>query len=563
MGSAMASMPHYMSQGANELTAKGFEKAVNGLMEMTLLSVTGVEEIVVFVIDMMTSTYACLITMVVDGTVSSGIDIIQQAQGSLTVDTQAIGDDINTAITKFLSAYDAAISDVKSVAGFGLSVSFPNLTLESELTSLQHLKLPTDLNPLLDKIKADLPTFAQVQKATNSAIRIPFEFAKSEIQNHLGNHTFNRSVFPVPAKEDLTFCSDSNGISDYFDELVHLAMIAKTVFVGVLVALAILVCIPMAWLEIKRWGIMQERSQLVNNDPMDFVYAVSRPYTSTAGIKAAINFSGHRKILTRWVFAYATSDAALFVLSLALAGLFSVACQVILLKALEKEVPDLTNQVEAFADKVIAQLNNASESWAVGTNGAVNALSHDINDKMMGWVKITTGALNDTLNIFVNETMLVLNETFAGTVLYKPILDVLNCLVLLKVVGIEKGLTWVSDNAHVNLPAMPTDVFSLGAAASIASNSSNPNDSFLSAPGDHASNEISAVFDRFLLKHQDAIRTEALVATVILCIWFIIVLIGIIRALTLWLLVLLRFRGINSAKTLSDRLERNMNLYNK
>src|SRR5271170_1342515 len=96
MGSAMASMPYYMSQGANELTAKGVEKAVNGLMEMTLLSVTGVEEIVVFVVDMMTSTYACLISMAVNGTVGSGINVIEQAQSSLTTNVQTINGDIST-----------------------------------------------------------------------------------------------------------------------------------------------------------------------------------------------------------------------------------------------------------------------------------------------------------------------------------------------------------------------------------------------------------------------------------------------------------------------------------
>jgi hypothetical protein len=539
LGSAMASMPHYMSQGANELAAKGVEKAVNGLTEMTLLSATGVEEIVVFVVDMMTSTYACLISMAVNGTIGSGINVIEQAQGFLTTDIQTIGGDINTALQEFLSAYDTAVNDVKSAVGaFGTSVTFPNITLESEQAALSNLKLPTDLTPLLDKIKADLPTFAQVQNATNSAIRAPFEFVKSEIQTHLGNYTFDRSVFPVPAKEELTFCSDSNGIGDFFDELVHLVAIAKTIFIGVLVAAAILVCIPMAWREIKRWRTMQERSRLVQlnaHDPMDVVYTASRPYTSTAGIKVANNFnSTRRQILTRWVFAYATSDAALFVLFLAFAGFFFVACQIILLKTLEKEVPDLTNQVEAFADKVIARLTNASEFWAIGTNGAVNTLSKDINNQMVGWVNITTGALNDTLNTFVDETILVLNETFAGTSLYTPILDVLNCLVLLKVAGIEKGLTWVSENAHVDFPAMPTDLFSVGAIASIASNNSNPSDSFLSAPGDDATDEISAVLDRFLSKLQNAIRTEALVAAVILCVWLFIVLIGVIRALTLW-----------------------------
>jgi len=67
IGSSMASMPHYMSKGVNEMTASGVEKAVSGLMSMLDMSVTGVEEIVLFVIHMMTSTYLCLITLAVSG----------------------------------------------------------------------------------------------------------------------------------------------------------------------------------------------------------------------------------------------------------------------------------------------------------------------------------------------------------------------------------------------------------------------------------------------------------------------------------------------------------------
>jgi len=532
-------MPHYMSQGVNELAASGVEKSVKALQEMTLLSVTGVEEIAVFVIGMMTNTYACLITMAVTGSISSAVGVLKKAQNGLDKELGALGKSMSNVVDDFLGAYNKFTDSLNGVTlGLGIGVTAPKLDLDSELKALNNLKLPADLTPALDKINSSLPTFEQVKNLTDNAIRFPFEEVKGLIRDHLGNYSFDRSIFPTPEKQQLTFCSDNDGINDFFDQLVHLAAVARTVFIGVLLAAAILVCFPMAWREIKRWRTMQERSALVgsrSHDPMDVVYIVSRPYTATAGIKAGHMFNlTRRQILTRWVFAYATSEAALFVLSLGLAGLFSVACQAIMLKAFEKEVPDLTNQVGAFADKVVSQLNNASQSWAVGTNGVIDSLNEDINSKMLGWVNTTTGAINDTLNVFVTETMDVLNVTFGGTVLYEPILDVLDCLVLMKIRGIEKALTWVSDNAHVDFPALPADMFSLGAVASIASNSSDPSDSFLSQPGDEASDQISAAVARFLNRLEDGLRTEALIATVIVCIWLFIVLIGILRALTLW-----------------------------
>jgi hypothetical protein len=50
----MASMPYYMVQGVNKLTTSGVEKGVNGLLLMINLSVTAVENIVLFVINIMT-----------------------------------------------------------------------------------------------------------------------------------------------------------------------------------------------------------------------------------------------------------------------------------------------------------------------------------------------------------------------------------------------------------------------------------------------------------------------------------------------------------------------------
>lgn len=77
VGSAMASMPYYMSQGANELAASGIEKAINGLMEMLILTVTGVEEMVLFVIHLLTNTYLCLITMAVTGSLAVAITVAE------------------------------------------------------------------------------------------------------------------------------------------------------------------------------------------------------------------------------------------------------------------------------------------------------------------------------------------------------------------------------------------------------------------------------------------------------------------------------------------------------
>jgi len=528
MGSAMASMPHYMSQGVNELTASGVEKAVNGLYSMLDLSVTGVEEIVVFIINVLTSTYVCLITLAVSGSLHAAVELAQEVTGFLNETLGDIGGSIEKGVSGFQSTLNSFLGKLNSIPFVGNSP--PKLDISGDLAKLKDLKLPAGIQDDLTNLKNNIPDFKTVNNFTNNLIRTPFEEIKKLINESMDAYQFDRSVFPVPAKEQLSFCSESNGINDFFDGLSDLAHTARKVFIGVVVVLAVLVCIPMAWREIRRYRLMRRNAQLATKegtDPMDIVYIASRPYTSSFGIKLANRFSSpRRQVLVRWAIAYATSTPALFVLSLGIAGLFACLCQYILLKTVEKEVPALTDQVSAFAEKIVFALNNASESWANGTNAAITATNNDINQKVFGWVNTSTTAVNDTLNEFVDGMSDVLNKTFGGTILYEPIKEVLNCLINLKIEGIQKGLTWVHENAHVKFPLLSNDTFSLGAVASI----SNESSTFLASPNSKAKDEITEVIVSLTNKIESGIREEAIISTCICLIWLAIVVIGCVRA---------------------------------
>jgi len=536
MGSAMASMPHFMSSGVNELTASGIEKSVNGLMSMTTLSVTAVEEITVFVIGILTNTYLCLITFAITGSLGAVIEVIRNAQDDINKISERIGGEIGDGLKGFSDAFNKIADDLGDVPLLGKTINIPDIpNFDDQINEMKEFKLPDSLDDKLRQLNDSLPTFDEVKQAAEDVIRLPFREVKELMAEKKGNFTFDRSLFAVPAKERLTFCSDSDGINDFFDKLEDLASLAKKIFIAVLVIAAVAACIPMGWREIRRWRMQQERAMLVSagaTEPMDTVYLVSRPYTSSFGLKMAripqnptgiVNASRSQN-WTRWAVAYATTDAALFVLCLGIAGLFSCLCQYILLAQIRKSTPALSNQVGVFADKVVAQLNNASEQWAIATNGAIGDVNRDINNDMLGWVNITTSAINGTINTFVDETMKILNTTFGDTPLFDPVKEVLNCLVLLKVQGVQKALTWVSDNAHVDFPTLPNDTFTRGALASLSDD--DPSQSFLSEPGDQASDKITSIVTRFIGWLEDGIRTEALISTFVLLTWVVIALIG-------------------------------------
>jgi len=536
MGSTMASMPHYMSQGVNSLTAAGIDKSVNGLMSMSTLSVTAVEEIVVFVIGMMTNTYLCLITFAVTGSLRSVINVIDGAEDDINKLGGTVGGEIGDAMKGFSDAYKKVQDAAKGLTlGIG-SISLPTLPdLTKQIDSIKNFKLPPELDADLQKLNNSLPSFDQVKNATETVIRLPFEEIKKLIDQNLGTYQFNQSLLPIPAKQQLSFCTDDDGINKFFDNLVDIAELAKKIFIAVLVVAAVLAMIPMGLREIRRWRHQQERSRLVDQgatDPMDVVYLVSRPYTSTAGLKLArvpaepeaIKNASRGQNLTRWAVAYATTDAALFVLALAIAGLFSCLCQFILLRSIEKEVPALSNQVGAFADKVVTQLNNASEQWQVATNSAIQSASDDINKDMLGWVGTATDAVNDTLNTFVDETNKVLDTAFGKTPLRDPIQEVLNCLILLKVQGVQKALTWVHDNAHINFPTLPNDTFSVGALASLSDDKDSQ--SFLADPDDKAADKITSAVTRVIDFLESGIRQEAIISSFILVLYVFICMCG-------------------------------------
>jgi hypothetical protein len=536
VGSAMASMPHYLSDGVNALAADGVTKAVNGLMDMLTLTVTGVEEMVVFWINMLTSTYLCLITFAIAGSLHAVIDVIQEVGDFMNKSIGTITGEMASDLNSFTQSLNSFLSAITTVGGiFGSSKTPPTINLTSQINSLTHITVdPTSMDAGLTKLNSSIPNFNQVQNLTNNALRVPFEEIKKLINESIVAYKFDKSVFPVAQKQALTFCSDNSSINDFFDGLLKTVLKVRTIVVVIVALLAVAVCVPITYREIRRWRTMRQRSVLLQKhafDPMDVINIASRPLSTGFGIKLASKFKSTKsQILVRWFCAYITTIPALFVLALGVAGLFSCISQYIILKVIVKEIPTLANEVGDFAGVVVTALNNASTAWAVGANGVINDTNLKINREVFGWVNTSTTALNNTLNTFSDEMVSVLNATFGGTILYDPVMEVVNCVIGLKIAGIEKGLTWVHDNAHVAFPQFNSDVFSLGAVASIASNSSST-DSFLSSPGDVASDSITSAIVKMSNKLAEQIKTEAIISAALVGIWVLVVLIALARVL--------------------------------
>ncbi|TDZ41379.1 Plasma membrane fusion protein PRM1 [Colletotrichum trifolii] len=533
IGSAMASMPHYLSVGVNEMSAKAIEKTLDGMVAVMNLMITGVQNLIIFVINMLTSMYTCLITAFVHGGLDVAADVTKKVTDGMN---KAVGAITNTIDDKSKSLEDGInkLADAieKSIIG-NIIPDIPKVDFSGPINELRDIKIDTkgfvsDLNKLND----DLPTFDEVQNMTAEAIAIPFNLLKQTINDAYKGYQFDRSVFPVAQKQALQFCSTNNEISDFFTNLRTKINKGRIIFIVVLSVLAVLAIAPMAWLEIMRWRRERKHSRIMASgqyDSLDVVYIASRPTTSTWGIKLASRFKGKRQIMVRWAIAYATSLPALFVLALAMAGFFSCLCQYIILKAVEREVPALAHQVGNFAGEVVTTLEDVSMKWARDANGAVLSTQTEINQDMLGYVTNATSAVNDTLNVFTETMTTGLETVFNGTILINPIKDVVRCTIGLKVESVQKGLTWVHDHSQVTFPLFPNDTFSLGAQESVSGDSELK--TFLASPSSITTDEVTGAVTHVTNWLERGIIQEALISIGILLIYVIVVLIGVLRAL--------------------------------
>ncbi|KAI1404124.1 hypothetical protein F4819DRAFT_494976 [Hypoxylon fuscum] len=527
IGSAMASMPHYLSVGVNRLTASGITDAVAGLMKVLDMILTGVEQLILFVIGMMTDTYVCLIAMVVHG----GLNASALA---ITKTTEAMNDAIDgiaQAINEAGGAIETAISGIGDI--FRRADIPPKPQIAGDIQAVAAKLSNVNINTTgfvsdLDTLNKELPDFNDVKNLTATAVSIPFSFIREELSKAYGNWAFSDSVFPVAKKEALSFCSDNSAINDFFEGLYEIAHTAKIVAIVVLIISAIAVCVPMAYMEIRRWRRSQVASEDAYDD-MDVVYMVSRSHSSRIGYWIASKFSDKRRLLVRWCIAYATSLPALFVLSLALAGFFSCFCQWILLQSIQKEIPALADQVGDFADQVVGTLSNVSQNWADDANGVITSFSTDINDDILGKVTNGTSAVNNTLNTFLEEIDKGLNTAFGDTMFKDLAANTVRCLIGLKIEAFQKGLTWVHDHAHIDFPMFPNDVFSAGASKSIDGDSDLT--SFLASPSSVTTDEVTGAVTHVVDWLHGNIIQDALVSLGLLLVYVIIVLIGVIRTL--------------------------------
>jgi hypothetical protein len=530
VGSSIASMPHYLSTGVNRMAAEGITEAVRGLVEVLLMILTGVQQLIMFFIEIEVGLVLCFSTAIARAFLEVGEFAIEDATEALNAAVKTIAKDLNSAVSGLSSALDQIR---KSVGSWGLlkPINVPQTNgLEDNLKKLDHISINT--TPILKELKnveQDI-NYDNVKNVAKEAIAVPFDMVKRLLNESYGTWEFDSSILPVPEKESLSLCSNSV-LEDFFEALLEIAANARIISVTVLVFLAIVACATMAYWELRRFNRQRDKSErLTDRAPMDVVYVASRPFTAGTGLWVSEKLSGDRRrqFLIRWVVAYATTYTALFVLALSVAGAFSCLCQWVIMQAIQKETPALAEAVGDLASHVATSLEQASTKWANESNSIILEVQGDINDNMFGHVRDATRAANDTINRLDDAMHEGLSKAFGGVPPLEQFLDdVLGCLVGNKLESIQEGLAWVNEKARVTLPLLPDNVFSAGA--------SDPTSDFnstrtLSTPSSSVTGEVQEAANIVIDMLWSSIVQEVVISLVLFLIYLAYVLFAVAQA---------------------------------
>ena len=532
VGSNMASMPHYLSRGVNEMAASSVESAVRGTAVSMELSATVVENLILFTIGMMTDTYEGLTAALIRGSAETAHDSVNQFSEASNKTINDIADDLERDATDIQESIDAVVQEIEQTV-FGQDLpEVPRVDISSALEKLRTVDFDTErFTSDIDDLESDIPGFSSVRNATERAITVPFERIRKELNDTFASFTFDSTTFPLAEKQRLTFCSDSADLNSFFDSLHSTVGTSRTVLVAILASLALAAMAPIAYLEIVRWRKQRDNARMAEQgmyDPLDVVYLSSRPLSGGLGMRLSSRFSGKRQVLVRWCVAYATSLPALFVLSLAVAGLISCLCQLIILRSVQARVPELAERVGDFAGDVVSRLEGASKEWATAGNDVLSDLDNELNGDLLELVREGTNAVNDTLNTFAEEMQRGLEDAL-GRTLANTTEDLTRGLQALNSDTIQRGFTWLESQAKLRFPVLPENAFSLGAKESIESDAELT--SFLASPGSATTDEVSGAVQAVVKALEGAMKFEAVVAGVLAGVWGVVVLVAVVRVL--------------------------------
>ncbi|ODN97311.1 plasma membrane fusion protein PRM1 [Cryptococcus wingfieldii CBS 7118] len=533
---SVQAIPRYLAMQTNQEAVRATQATILAVGTMLMDAIQIIEAVVNFIVDTYRSLLLCTIELAISDSVTSTLN-------SVRTDIQ---DDISSANNIIQSAV-SGINTVTNLVNVNLTV--PSFTIPS-LSFLANVTIPTTFEDGLLTLNSSLPTLNDLKEKMNEIIDTPFELLISEINSTRLEMaaSFNSSILPVPSLSSLSassgndlsneLCSDldTSLIDDTAKALHKLSSIA----IGLMFLLLFLVWAALAIWEWRKWKIMKDTVETIQeewqhdgrSDAWRMVAIVEHPVLErySSHVLNRVSKSPRTRTNIRWFMSYLAHPTCLALLFISIIGFLSIQFQLLALNAIKSNADSNANAtVTASSNALVAKLNaaalNSSQEYADSYNTAIKEFEDRINNELFGsWVNTTAVTLNTTLVQFYDDVESILNTTFGDTILYNPINTFMYCILGSKITNLEKGLTWISEHAFVDLPTLSSDVLLLsnGSMEEIATPIAS------AAVGSSDDDDDDGVVGTLITHFESALKVERVFYGIMLAFWLLLFLIGLI-----------------------------------
>ncbi|KAF5351990.1 hypothetical protein D9756_007622 [Leucocoprinus leucothites] len=545
-----ASMPRLMAIATNEQFVDAVNGTLNGARFVLTTSLTIMEAIVNFVIDLYRSTLLCFLELVVRGGLSILIGAVQELNNVIQSAASGLRTSIQNDVASANNLIKGFVDTVNKANPFG-DIQAPQINVPS-LDGLSNLTLPSSFQDNLTKLNASIPTVADLKDKVESIIDTPFELLKKEINDTFAQISFNSSVMPIPAQNRLAFCNDMDTsiVDDIGRDLIKTAKIGIVILVVLALVLIGLNCL-LAWY---KWRCMKAHLEYTRQawltDPTMYHTKSSTgtpQMTLTDHNLLMLQANSSHPLVTRitnrlsqlfrltpsqhthmqWFFHYIFHPPATAIFLIGFFGLLCVELQLLAMGPLvAKYQGQAANAVSDFSNTIATSINNSmynqSAAYASEVNARIDAAQSTINDGLFGWVNQTNTSLNSTINEFYTDIQNAVNTVFGGTILEEPAQEFLRCFIGSKVDAIENALTFLHDNLQVDMPRMNDSALVL--PPSTVNEAVQP---IAAAAIGGGADDNEGVVGKIINSYAESLKKERVMFCIFLGLWGLVVLMGI------------------------------------
>lgn len=481
------SSPHYMGLMGNFLIQKSMEQSVALSLKSISLLVSVSENVIDFMIDLWLGTWVCLIVSAIDGSVDVATNATESVIDLVNGTVSSVADEIDdglSGLTKVVNKVLSAVNDIQNFfkgnddeSDINDQVKKVNLTING----LRTLSIPSSIDDKLVKLSANTPDFDTVKNKTKQAIAVPFDIIRNEIKSiNASKLVGDPQYLEVPAIDTsgVKICSDNKSeINEVFDTIrkVFNASTMTILIVFILAALSLIVYNAWAewrqWIRLKRFRDQYRHQTIMLKNPFDDMadekvpqnvdiletyHLVFNRYQSGFGrwLSRRISSKLETQRNIQWLVTYLTSSTSLTLLALGLCGILMCCVQFAIIAIISNKING--EETEKMMTSMSTAMNDTVQQgmtdWSKSANLYINDTETQINRQVFGWIQNTTDTVNGTVTDLIEDIDNAISKAFNGTILYKPMDTVMQCVIGNKLEAISTALTWVHNTAQVNLP---------------------------------------------------------------------------------------------------------------